>query len=329
MRLRAVAHYLPDTELVVADLPELAEYSEIETETCLNLGIGTVRGSSMSTVDLAVNAARQTLSKAEMSARDVDAMVVVESRAPESLLASETTRVQALLGATRAVTFSVGGLGCVSLTPAFHAARGLLADEDIENVLVVHGSRPPTPRRYRHPVTVSGDGGQAMLLGRSGPIRILDVLQHSNGDYWDLFTVDFRDRPTASWREDCADLPKYSFKLAVETRNHLRRLYKKLLDRNGLTSSDVDCHVGQNLSAGGHRFTEETLSVELAKVCYENLRNYGHLGPNDMLVNLTSAIESGELPEGGRAVMFGASPVAAWSLVLVQNGDAEADVHYL
>ena len=328
--LRTVAHHLPEHALKVPDLPELAELPAAEAAVCLQLGIDEIRTADVPATELAAGAARRALAQAGLSPRELDALIVIESRAPTTLMSSEATRLQELLGADHALAFSVGGLGCVSIGPALMAARGLLAaDEALDTVLIVHGSKPATPRRYRHPVTVSGDGGQAVLVSRHGPLRLLDMVQRTNGGYWDLFSVDYRDRPSADWREECADVHRYSFNLAVETRNHLRELHRTLLDRNGMRARDAGCHLSQNLSLGSFRFTEETLGVELAGVCAANLRRFGHLGPADVLLNLMSAVESGELEEGRRAVLLNASPVAAWSLLLVEYGSGDSAPHYL
>ncbi|MFJ3725581.1 3-oxoacyl-[acyl-carrier-protein] synthase III C-terminal domain-containing protein [Streptomyces sp. NPDC090045] len=325
-----VACYQPDGVLPVADLPGLARLGEAERETVTQLGIDEVRADdSLSAFDLAAGAASRALAESGLAADRIGALILIDSRAPETLMTSSATRLQAHLGAERAVTFSVGGLGCVSLTPALLAARGLLAaDQDLEHVLVAHGSKPPTPLRYRHPVTVSGDGGAAAVISRSGPVRILDIVQETNGRYWDLFHVDFRDLPTARWREECRDLPGYSFQLAMETRNRLRGLYQGLLERNGLTPADISCHLSHNLSEGAFRFTEEALDIKISPTCSDNLRRYGHLGPNDVLLNLHTELERGGLHDGQRAVLLSASPVAAWSLLLVEIGDGAA-THYL
>ncbi|MGC7102153.1 3-oxoacyl-ACP synthase [Amycolatopsis lurida] len=328
LAVRSIADFRPERVVKVPDLPELAELDGPERQACLDLGIERVHADpDQDAVDLAAGAGRKVL--AETGAAP-GALLVIGSRASGRLMSSEATRLQELLGLTDALTFSVGGLGCVSITPALLTARGLLAaDPGLGEVLVVHGSKPPTPRRYRHPVTVSGDGGQAVLLARTGPVRVLDIAQATNGAYWDLFTVDFRDVPTADWRERCADPRRYSFTLAMEGRTRLRELYRELLDRNGMTAADVTCHLSQNLSAGAFRFTEEALGIRLADACAGNLAANGHLGPNDVLLNLSSAIAGGELPPGSRAVVFNASPVAAWSLLLVEHGGGEAETHYL
>lgn len=320
--LRAASWYLPPTTVAVKDLPELPSLSPDEHEICMALGIEEIRtGDGLGTVDLALHASRRALADAGLAPQDLDALIVVEPRAPEAFVASEVTELQALLGADRALAFSTGGLGCDSLAPALLTARGLLcADPDIRHVLVAHGSKPAASHRYRHPVTVYGDSGQALLLAREGPVRIVDILQEINGGYWDLFRVDFRDRPHQQWHEVCTDIPRYSFTLAMETRTRLSTLHRRLLERNNLRPTDISHHVSQNTSLSALRFYEETLGTPLHPACRDNLRRYGHLGANDPLLNLYTALEQDTPHHPTRAVVFNASPTASWSAMLVESG---------
>ncbi|MGX2997517.1 3-oxoacyl-ACP synthase [Streptomyces sp. JNUCC 64] len=321
----AVGWHRPERVRAVAELPELAELSEADRRTCLHLGIDTVPvDDALGTVDLAERAARAALDRAGVPAAALGALILVESRAPETLISSEVTRLQHALGADTATAFTVGGLGCVSVAPALLAARGLLAaDPGLGPVLVAHGSKPAATARYRHPVTVNGDSGQALLLTRDrpgAPVRVLDLAQRTNGAYWDLFRLEYRDRPTDRWREECADPPRYSFRLAMETRDRLAGLVDGVLARNGLDRSGVAGYLSQNLSLGGMAFTEESLGIELLPVCRDNLRGLGHHGPNDVFLNLHTALARGQLAEGDRAVLINVSPVAAWSVLLVEVG---------
>ena len=330
--LRAASWYLSADFVAVPELPELITLTDAERETCLSLGIDYVPvDPELDAVNLGAHAAHQALADAELSPTELDALIVIESRAPQAFVTSEPTRLQALLGADRTLSFSVGGLGCTSIAPGLLAARGLLhADPDISNILVVHGSKPATPHRYRHPVTVNGDGGQALVVSREGPVHILDILVETSGKYGDLFRIDDRDRPAAQWREECTNIPRYSFDLAVETGHRLRELYRRILDRNGLQPDDISHHLSQNLSVGAFRFYEQSLKVKIADVCFENLRRYGHLGPNDVLLNLYTAIGSRQPPDFSRAIMFNVSPAASWSAMLVAGDDrAVGQAHYL
>jgi 3-oxoacyl-[acyl-carrier-protein] synthase III len=318
----STASYLPASSVAVTDLPELATLTEQELAVCVTLGIDRVPADDdIGAVELAARAGRRALAGAGLEPTDIDVLLMVEPRAPDTLVSSESTRLQEALGVERAMAFSVGGLGCASITPALLTARGLLAaDPDIAHILVVHGSKPATKHRYRHPVTVNGDSGGALVVSRQGPIRVRDILLETNGEYSDLFRVSYRDRVYDQWEESCTDLPSYSFLLAVETRNRLRALTARLLERNGLGRDDISCHVSQNLSVGAFRSYEDALGVKIAKSCFDNLARHGHLGANDIFFNLSSAISRGELATGGHAIAFNVSPAAGWSVLLIDTG---------
>lgn len=311
---------LRGTPARVTDLPEHAALDEPSRNVFESLGIDTVLvDDSSDAADLASAAAVSALEAASLSPGDVDALVTVQGRVPEFLMASEATKVQSELGADRATTLSVADLGCVSISSAFLVARALLdSDPSWDNVVVAHGSKPPSPRRFRYPVTVNGDGGVAVVMTRDATPRVLDVAIETNGEYWDLYRVDFKDKPHREWVEECKSLKTYSFKLAIESRNRFKALNDTVLARSGKTMSDVNHFMMQNLSAGAFRFYEEFFGIEFAKACKTNLARYGHLGSMDVPLNLHTAIESGEVRPGDLVLVMNNSPVAAWSTMLVE-----------
>ncbi len=316
----AIAAHLPGATVRVSDLPELPELDEPSRHVFESLGIDTVQVDEGSDgADLAAAAAAEALSSAGIAPSDVDALVVVQGRVPALLMTSEATRVQAEIGATRAMTFSVADLGCVSISSAFVVGSALLdSHPEWANVLIAHGSKPPSPRRFRYPVTVNGDGGVAVVMTRDGSPRILDVALETNGEYWDLYRVDFKDKPFRDWVEECKSLKTYSFKLAIESRNRFAALNESVLARAGKSLADVDHFMMQNLSAGAFRFYEEFFRIEFAKACKTNLARYGHLGSMDVPLNLHTAIETGEVSPGDLVLVMNNSPVAAWSTMLVE-----------
>ncbi|HEX2195914.1 MAG TPA: 3-oxoacyl-[acyl-carrier-protein] synthase III C-terminal domain-containing protein [Actinomycetota bacterium] len=318
--LASIGLCLRGTPVRVTDLPEHAALDEPSRHVFESLGIDTVlvdEGSG--SAELAAAAASSALAGAGVAPADVDALVVVQGRVPEYLMASEATKVQAELGAARATTFSVADLGCVSISSAFLVAGALLDSNPAwDVVLIAHGSKPPAPRRFRYPVTVNGDGGVGVVVTRDRGPRVLDVAIETNGEYWDLYRVDFKDKPHREWTEECKSLKTYSFKLAIESRNRFAALNETVLARAGKTMSDVDHFVMQNLSSGAFRFYEEFFKIEFAKACKTNLARYGHLGSMDVPLNLQTAIESGEASPGDLVLVMNNSPVAAWSTMLVE-----------
>jgi 3-oxoacyl-[acyl-carrier-protein] synthase-3 len=316
----AIAAHLPGSPVRIEDLPEHARMDEPARAVFSKLGIDTVLADESSdTAELAAAAAREALACAGVDAGALDALVVVQGRVPPLLMTSEATRVQAAIGAERAMVVSVADLGCVSISSAFEVGTALLAAHaDWDNVLIAHGSKPPTPRRFRYPVTVNGDGGAAVVLRRDARPRILAAGLETDGEYWDLYRVDFKDKPFAEWFEECKSLKTYSFKLAIESRNRFASLNESVLRQAGVTLGDVRHFMMQNLSAGAFRFYEEFFGIEFAKACRTNLARYGHLGSMDVPLNLHTGIESGEVAPGDLVLVMNNSPVAAWSSMLVE-----------
>ncbi|MDQ3956918.1 MAG: hypothetical protein M3273_01195 [Actinomycetota bacterium] len=316
----AIAAHVPGAAVPVRHLPEYAELDEPSRAVFDGLGIDTVFvDDSAGGAELAAAAAREALHAAAVDPAGVDALVVVQGRVPPYLMTSEATKVQAAIGADGALTLSVGDLGCVSISSALIVARSLLQSNPAwRNVVVAHGSKPPSPRRFRHPVTVNGDGGVAAVVARDGGPRIVEIALETNGEYWDLYRVDFQDRPYREWVEECKSLKTYSFKLAIESRNRFAELNASVLARAGVTMGDVAHFMMQNLSAGAFRFYEEFFGIEFAKACKTNLARYGHLGSMDVPLNLRTGIESGEVGPGDLVLVMNNSPVAAWSTMLVE-----------
>jgi 3-oxoacyl-[acyl-carrier-protein] synthase-3 len=192
------------------------------------------------------------------------------------------------------------------------------SDRNLDTVLIAHGSKPVGPRRYRHPVTINGDGGIAFLMRRQGRPEIVDIMLESDGAFWDLYRVEFKNRPFEDWVEECKSLRTYSFKLAIESRNRFRAMNDALLERNGVGYPDIKHYLMQNLSMAAFQFYEEAFGFLFAKACRANLEAYGHLGSVDIILNLKTGIDTGEFAEGDLALVMNNSPVAAWSSMLVR-----------
>ncbi|MFI6303587.1 ketoacyl-ACP synthase III family protein [Amycolatopsis thailandensis] len=317
----AIEVWLPADRTPIRDLGEYAGLAEPDRTLVDGFGIASVpdAGDRHGT-DLAVEAVRALLARTGLRPGEVDALLFIGGRAPEYLMASESTRVQHETGLSSALSFSVSDLGCASISTALLTARSLLlSTSDWRNVVIAHGCVRPGPGRIRLPVTVNGDAGLAVLMRPlATALRVVDVAVETDGRFWDLFRVEYRGLAPEHWREVCADPARYSFELAIESRNRLDRLNRLVLDRNGLAMSDVDHVLMQNVSTGAFRFYEEAFDVEIAKVCERNLAGYGHLGPVDVMANLDAGVTSGQFEPGDLVLVMNNSPAAAWSSMLVE-----------
>ncbi|MGW1602932.1 3-oxoacyl-ACP synthase [Streptomyces eurythermus] len=327
IRIGPVHLWHPEHTLAVTDLPERATLPEARDRQLLALGIDRVRvAGGLTEIDLAERAALAALAGSGTDPADLDGLLLVQGRAPEYLMASEATRLQHRIGATRALTLGVGDLGCVSSSAAIEIGAALLRGRGGSGrILVAMGVRAAAAARYRPPMTVLGDCGAAFLLttgddsggGRTARYRLLGQELRSDGRYADLFRIRYRELPPERWAEECADENAYSFQLAIESRNRLRDLNAELLRRCATTQDELAAVVMQNLSMGAFAFWQDALGLKIADVCRDNLAGHGHLGPADVLMNLERLAPS--VPAGGKVLVMNSSPVAAWCTALVER----------
>jgi 3-oxoacyl-[acyl-carrier-protein] synthase-3 len=316
--LGPAAIWAPSRVIRVEHLRELATVPGQRRDHALALGIDQVHDATdMSEVDLAEPAARAVLEQSELAATDLDGLILVQGRAPEYLMSSEATRLQERLGAQSAFTFGIGELGCVSVSAALATGSALLRGHPgWQHVLVAMGAKAATPARYRAPMTVLGDGGGAVLLSKSrlGDYEFVDHVMRTDGKYSDLYRIPYRDSAQQHWAEQCTDEQAYSFRLALESRSRFVELNGEVLGRNQARPAAV---LTQNLAMGAFAFWEDALDMSIHDACRRNLAQYGHMGPVDVLANLTEAAPG--IEPGAAVLVMNSSPVAAWSSTLLRR----------
>lgn len=304
---------LPDAFVDVAALPEIALLGSEEAEFAAASGVRRVGvfGDGTTTAELAARACR------ELAPADADVLLLVAPRAPDVLLGSDACRVQAESKLSPAFAFTVDGLGCTGSSAAWGLARDLLvADPAREAVVIAHASRPTGPDRVRYPVTVIGDGAYAMTIVRGGRPVLRAHRMRTDGEFHDLFRVDYKKVPWYEWREECASPDRYRFELAMHSRLRLAGLVDEVLAEAGVGKDGVAATLMQNVTAGAYEFYESLLGLPIHPVCRQALESHGHLGAMDVVLNLDRLLATGQLAAGDLVLVLNNSPVAAWAATL-------------
>ncbi|MET8813826.1 3-oxoacyl-[acyl-carrier-protein] synthase III C-terminal domain-containing protein [Streptomyces sp. NPDC004549] len=311
----AVHCLLPDTLTPLAELPEYGQLDHEQKEFVTSTGIATVGvEDGGGNAELASRAVRELLAA---HPGDPDVLLMVGPRAPDVLLGSDVCRVQHEAKLDRTFSFTVDGLGCTGSSAAWALARDLLvADPSRRSVLITHASTPTGADRVRRPVTVIGDGAYAMTMVRGGRPILRAHRMETDGAFHDLFGVDYRQTPWYEWREECASPDRYSFELALHSRQRLGRMVDEVLAEAGIGKDRVAATLMQNVTAGAFDFYQSLLGLPVHDVCREHLRAYGHQGAMDVVFNLDSLLRSGELSPGDLVLVLNNSPVAAWAVTL-------------
>lgn len=318
--ISAVSSFFSETALPIGEISGRENLAEEERVYFDGLGIENVReAQGYSAYDLTKSACEKLLDEHTVDPAEIDIIIYIKDRLPEYLISSSAARLQYDIKAVNAISFSIGDMGCADMTMAIKLAKEQLTlDTSINNVLVCYGHKQYTATRYRYPVTINGDGGIALLIGRTASNQIKDIEIKMSGKYWDLFQVDYLDKPFETYEEACTSQRNYGFELPIVTKMKIDEVNTSLLNRNSLELNDIDHYVLQNLSQRAYDYTESSLNIRLLSSCGENLKKYGHLGPLDVILNYQTGIDSGTIKKGDKVLIMNNSPVAAWSTILMQ-----------
>lgn len=305
---------LPDRFVTPAELAEAEQLDSHQREFVERTGVQTVGVLDEEARALAARAVRTLVAD---TGADPDVLVLAAPRSPDVLLGSDVAAVQAAAGLRRAFGFTVDGLGCVGSSAAWALGADLLrADPSRSSVVIAHASRPTGPDRVRFPVTVVGDGACAMTLAPGERPVLRAHRAEMDGQFHDLFRVDYKAGPAYEWREVCDNVDEYQFKLALHSRDRLKRLVDQVLVDAGVDAGRVAATLMQNVTVGAFDFYESLLSLNIHDVCRENLRRYGHLGAMDVVLNLRDLLAGGDLARGDLVLVLNNSQVAAWAVTL-------------
>ncbi len=238
VQLRAVTAALPKTRLEMKNLASL--YGETEMRRIVeSTGISSVRvAGKLTTGDLCTAAARHLLTNANVSASDIDAVVVV-TQTPDDFMPGVALGIHASLGLPRScLTFDLnfgcpgfvyGLLQAVMLVRAGHK-NVLLCAGDVTTKLIKPGDR--------HVQAVFGDAVGVALLGPGA--EKIDFLFDTDGAgrphlHTPLTYNLFHDRAATAGHlyMDGSEVMKFAL-------SRVPSMVNKLLDQCGLTPAEID-----------------------------------------------------------------------------------------
>lgn len=317
--IQSIKTYTPGTPVSIHSLPEKEALGDNELSYFTTCGIDTIYDSGkIGSYDLAKGACEKLLQEAGIEASSIDLIIYIQSRMPEHFISSESTRLQHDIKADNALSFAISNLGCADSSMALRLAKDFLAsNRKANNVLICYGNKLFSNFRFRNPVTIMGDGGIAALITKTGGHTITDIQIQTNGHYWDLFKLEYRDRSVDQYKEVCSDIRKYGFELALESRNRFREMNDSILHDHSLSRQDISHFLLQNISTKAYEYYQSAFDIQISPICAMNLAQYGHLGAGDIFLNYQTGMEAGIFQKGEKVMIMNNSPVAAWSSILI------------
>ncbi len=277
-----------------------------------------------STTDLAVGASLKALEMADISASQLD-MLIVGTVTPDSQFPSAGCMIQSRLGATNAAAFDLSA-GCSGFLYALTMADNAIRAGNAENILVLGVERLSGIVNWqdRSTCVLLGDGAGAVMISSSNNGRgIMSTHLQSDGTLGNLLYSSYESSILPE-SLDCIELKPFQlkmdgnklFKRAVGCLTDIASL---ALKKNNLSSSDISVVIPHQANLRIIMAMAENLGIPMEKV-FTNLARYGNTSSASIPIALDEANHAGILKDGDLVLMASFGAGLTWGAAVIEWG---------
>lgn len=189
--IKGVGSYLPQNILTNADLAERVDTSDEWIKARTGISQRRIASEGEYTSDMGVKAAQQALVAADMSAQDID-LIVVATSTPDFTFPSTATIIQEALNIKSGAAFDIQAV-CSGFIYGCSVADAMIRAGTAKNVLLIGAETFSRILNWEDRTTcvLFGDGAGAMVIcAEEGESGILSTLIRSDGEHRELLYVD-------------------------------------------------------------------------------------------------------------------------------------------
>ncbi len=273
-------------------------------------------------VSLAADASRQALTRAGVSAEQVD-LIVFGTCSPDKLLPAAGAEMQAQLGAVNAAAFDLNA-ACTSFVYGMSVAEGFIAAGSADAVLVIGAEKLSGIINWkdRNTCVLFGDGAGAAVVRKSDGTRgVLSRFMRSDGNLAPLLYRPRGGSAEPMTAEMLADGSHLVTMAGRETFKHAVRSMNEALDRAladaGMTADDIDLLIPHQANLRIIEATAKHGGMSMDKV-FVNVDRYGNTSAASVPIALDEAITSGRVQPGMRVMLVAFGAGFTWSSAIHQ-----------
>lgn len=330
--------YIPETFMTAKDIADASNGMWTEENVINKLGIvkKPVPGPNDGTQQMAVWAAQDALKRGNVDPKEIDCILCIGEEWKEYPLTTSALYVQGEIGAVNAWGIDVQNRCCTCCSAIKMAKDMLLADDEMNMVMVVGGYRNGdfvdyTDKNMSMMYNLSA-GAAAMIL-KKGHNENIVLGSHIMGDgslarsagveiggILKPFTSDNIEEGYKSLRLMEADKMKARLN-EVSVPNWYKCIDESLRKSGGLTRKDIGYLAILHFKRSQHLGMLKDLGLEPEQSIY--LEDYGHMGQMDQILSLSLGVEAGKIKDGTIVTMVAAGIGYVWASTCIRWGKAE------
>lgn len=269
------------------------------------------------TASMAADAARKALENGNVSAEEVD-LILVSTISSNVILPCAACEVQKAIGAVNATCFDLSA-ACTGFVFAYNTAVAYLASGMYRTVLIIGSESLSNLTNWKDRGTciLFGDGaGAAVVKAAEG--KLYRAVTHSDGFKGEALTC--TSRHNRNWEEIPLEETYMQmdgqavFKFAVK---RVPESVKEVLEKNNMTAEEIDYFI---LHQANKRIVEavaKRLDVSIDKFPM-NLQEYGNTSSASIPILLDEMSRDGRLKKGQKIILAGFGAGLSWGATILE-----------
>jgi 3-oxoacyl-[acyl-carrier-protein] synthase-3 len=330
--------YIPERRMTAREISEATNGVWAEEAVIQKLGIieKPIPGPGDGTQEMGVKAALSCLERTGVDPKEIDVVICMGEEWKEYPLTTSAIYIQEKIGATRAWGIDVQQRCCTTVAAMKIAKDMMIADDDINTVMVVGGYRNGdfvdyTDKALSMMYNLAAGGGAIILKKNYNKNLLLGTHLMSDGSLARDAGVMYGGTVNPITTEN---LDKAYKSLMIFDEKHMKDKLNevslsnwfycidKALEKSGLERKDLSYLDVLHFKYSQHKAMLQELGLTEEQSVY--LSHYGHMGQVDQILSLQLALEEGKVKDGTVISMIAAGIGYAWAANVIKWGPAEA-----
>lgn len=328
--------YLPERKISAKEISNATNGVWTESAVYEKLGVKTktAPGENDGTQEMGVKAALDALKNTGVDPLDIDVILCIGEEWKEYPLTTSALYIQDKIGATNAWGIDLANRCCTTVTTMKMAKDMLIADDNINVIMVVGGYRncdfvDYTDKQMSMMYNLGAGAGAIIMKKNYNKNLLLGSHIIADGSLSRTAGVEIGGTAVPITHENLEESRK-SLRLMepVKMKNRLNEVsmpnwftcIDKSLEAANLERKDIDFLAILHIKRSGHKFILDSLGLTEDQTIY--LEDYGHIGQIDQILSLHLALEQKKVKPGSIVCMLAAGIGYVWAANIIKWGDA-------
>ncbi|WP_174612784.1 beta-ketoacyl-ACP synthase III [Virgibacillus ihumii] len=307
--LLGTGHYVPEKVLTNQDMEKIVDTNDEWIRTRTGIEERRIASDDVDTSDMAFFAAQNALEQANMTAEDID-MILVATVTPDTPFPSVSCMLQDRLGAKKVAAMDISA-ACSGFMYGVATAKQFIETNAYKNILVVGVEKLSkiTDWSDRNTCVLFGDGAGAAVVGPVSQGRgILSFELGSDGSGGKELYQDKHDHLQMNGRE--------VFKFAVR---QMPESSVNVIEQLGYNKEDVDYLIPHQANIRIMEAARERLGISQDKMA-DSIKKYGNNSSASIPIALSEAVRDDKIKDDDLVVMVGFGGGLTWGAVALRWG---------